>query len=483
MNLWGNLLQIVLDQLMPAPTPDAAPAPDPASVPVPYRVLIKVATTPDEQGNTVPERIRGAMAFFDGSDPIAATPVWYDTLEFLLPLEPWARDGALVRLKVSADGCDEYLADATVASRMTVTLERSRPRWPIAGRLTAQGRWLLADGHRLKWRGIMAFRLLELEAHQPGEADRVLDFCAEHRAYPRFLMMMDNPQLFVLTREEGLATLPRLAQKLKDRGLYGAAVACVGTRDVAFDWNDQMVRVGAIAEAYGNIRVAVGNELFPIHNSESGDLTPDRLLQLARLVPSAVPVSLGSTHGADCEDRTLPERARRLPNGIALAHDLRVGDENGWKWVRHPNDLGWIADDVGIWLASEEPQRQDVTPGKHLATAVICHGIRNIGDCFHYGGGVQAKIPVGAELEAFLARKQGWDLAADWHGTYANAGQAGSPVKGFSNALRVYSSFAGGESLVVACDAASAVVEWHAGVRTTLIAERDGAKVWKATRT
>ena len=150
-------------------------------------------------------------------------------------------------------------------------------------------------------------------------------------------------------------------------------------------------------------------------------------------------------------------------------------DENGWKWVRHPNDLGWIADDLGIWLSSAEPQRHDMTPGKHLATAIVGHGIRNIGECFRYAGGPQGQVPTGAEVDAFLARKQGWDLSVDWHGTYANAGHVGSPVKSFTNALRVYNSYVGNDALVVGCDMPNASVEWPDGVQTTLLVERDGA--------
>ncbi len=54
-----------------------------------------------------------------------------------------------------------------------------------AGKLRAEGRWLFADADsvvsgfsrtRLKWRSIMAFRLLELEAHHPAAADAFLNF-------------------------------------------------------------------------------------------------------------------------------------------------------------------------------------------------------------------------------------------------------------------------------------------------------------------
>jgi hypothetical protein len=48
-------------------------------------------------------------------------------------------------------------------------------------------------------------------------------------------------------------------------------------------------------------------------------------------------------------------------------------------------------------------------------------------------------------------RARGWNaIPDDWRGHYLNTGHAGSPVKGFNNAVRVYSSVSGANGFTLA---------------------------------
>lgn len=344
------------------------------------------------------------------------------------------------------------------------------------------GRYLLSAGSRIKTRGITAFPLASfINQGHPEQARDYLRWAASHRLMPRVLCMAEH--LFHLSPEDGRNALGALVTMARDEGclLNLCALADTGSYP-GMDMERHLREVGAYAAIYHNARVSVGNEVFPVHPTQDNRLDDvDFLIRLAKQVPSSVPVSLGSSHGND-EDRTLAHATVQFPNGTLDVHTSRTDEEDGWKWVRHVNELGWMADDTRLYADNEEPKRNDVRTDRHLALGVMTHGIRNIGDTFHYLGGLYGTIPAGLELDAFLARERGWNLVpTTFNGAYRNAGQAGSPVKSFQNANRVYSAIDGPRALVLGVDAANASVQWsdHWSPGEPIAAE-GGAKVWWA---
>lgn len=357
-----------------------------------------------------------------------------------------------------------------------------RAATPALQRLSARGRYLYAGDQRLKWRSITGFRLLELIATgRQAEAETFARWCAENKIAPRVLTSANV--LFRLTPSVGAAVLPDLLALFAQVGCYVEVVAFADSAYYTYDHNAHMRDVANKCEASGIAILEVANEVVQIHptqDSRLGDI--DYLMTLARLASSSLPLSIGSTHNGDDENRSLAEASRKLGNAYATAHMMRSNEENNWKWVRHTNELGWIADDVRIYAINDEPRRDDTTPGKHLALAVLCHGIRDIGDTFHCASGLQAQIPNGAELSAFEARKQGWDLIpADFSPTYRNSGQ-GWPVKGLNSGLRVYSGVQGGLAYTLVVDGDSNSPQWYDNAKPELLASRDRALVYRVTQ-
>lgn len=356
---------------------------------------------------------------------------------------------------------------------------------PALAPIEPAGRFTLAGGRRLRWRSVTGFQVVEQVAHgRESEAVDFLGWCGEHRVAPRVLAMAFH--LFKLRPEEGRAALPRVMELAARAGVYLEITALADTKSYhGMDLDHHVYDVGRTAQG-GLCRVEVANEVLPLHSTQDdrlGDL--EFLKRLARLVPSAVPVSLGSNHNGADEDPAIAIETQPFSNGYITDHMSRDDGDNAWRWVRHTNELGWLADNYDLDAINDEPQRKDTTPGKHMALAVLCHAIRDIGDTFHYEGGLYARIPHGAELDAFNGREQGWNLVENetWfnHGTYTNAGQ-GWPVKGFESALRVYSTVQGDHALTLALDAANARIDWHDDAHPTLLASRDGALVYRVTR-
>lgn len=356
---------------------------------------------------------------------------------------------------------------------------------PALAPINPQGRFTFAGGQRLRWRGITAFRLLEFVAHgREADAETYLSWCLEHRVYPRVLCMAKH--LFELNPRDGVAALPRFLEMAADHRVYCELTALADTKSYpGMDLGWMVDAVGNSAFITQLARVEIANEVLPLHPTQDDRLgNLDVLASLARRVPSGVAVSLGSNHNGSDEDRSIAHKTQSFPNGYITDHMDRTDEENGWKWVRHTNELGWISDDTNLDSINDEPKRSDLTPGKHLALAVLCHAIRDIGNTFHYGGGLHGLIPTGAELAAFQGCEQGWNLieAETWfhHGTYRNAGQ-GWPVKGFTNANRVYSSVQGNRAITLALDAANVHIDWDEHARPEQIIELDGARVYRVT--
>lgn len=472
----GLALAALAAELMTIPAPVPTPTP-----PVPVVVGLQVAITVWDKPALLSQPDSVALQLENGQPPIPCARI--DTGQWVCRLPPEGRYNHWGHVRVQHGTHVDTQRLEILANMNVLVSSRQQP----FGTLTFGGRFILHNGHRFIYRGITAFKLLAwLSQGERGRVDDYIGFCAERKLTPRVLAMLDQAAggMFVLDPAVGHAFLPDLLKLGKDAGIAFEIVSLANTLNYPdFNFERQIQTIGQICAAAGNAFNELGNELLPIHDTQSPRLVPQYLIELAKLVPSTVPVSLGSTHGPDAENRLLASMAKSLPNGYATSHDIRTADEGGWKVFRHPNDLGWIADDVRIYLVSDEPQRADVdpTPGRHMGTAMVCR-TRHIGDTFHYLGGLWAHLPEGPVMAALDGRIQGWDLIpTTWAGVYRNAGQ-GWPVRSFTDGSRCYSSVQGDEAYTTALDAAQMQIEWYADAKRELIAERDAVKVWHVTK-
>ena len=250
-----------------------------------------------------------------------------------------------------------------------------------------------------------------------------------------------------------------------------------------------MARVCAASPACGFLEI--GNELWRLHPTQHEALEDLALLRsirdaIKREAP-AVPVSLGSTHaGEDESERMADGDLLTIHGDRADGDEIEPGDDAGWRWVRHSNEFGKLADNLDRHAINDEPRRDDLRCDKQLGLAVLMR-LRNVGDTYHYRGGLFAEPATGAEAEALACRVRGWELVpAGWFGTYANAGFAipRSPVKSFDGAVRVYSAVTSADGFTLVLGAADRLrLDWDESWPHRELLLREGrVQVWRVTR-
>jgi hypothetical protein len=283
------------------------------------------------------------------------------------------------------------------------------------------------DGTLFPWRGITAFRLLEVIARgRAGEAEAFLDWgSARGLTVVRVLAMARH--LFELAPDDGRAALPRLLDMAKARRMYVEVVALADTADIQVDIDRHVREIGAMAAEYGNALVEIANE--PAHPTQAGRVhDPLTLGRLARLVPHGVPVALGSAE----------ENGRFSGGDYATVHFPRDGGRGGWghvaalasgaelarKWNKP------VVNDEPIGAAEDmEPGRRDNNPERFRAAALLSRMI-GLGSTFHYEDGLHARLPEGRQLECFEAWQEAWTLLpGEGTLTLMRPGAQGSPVR------------------------------------------------------
>jgi hypothetical protein len=302
----------------------------------------------------------------------------------------------------------------------------SQPSAP--SRVTIDGTAFVQDGRPFQWRGVTAFRLLEYVAHG-READAVayLDWAkAQHLTVVRVLTMMAGQ--FDVSPADGRHALPRLLELAAARGLHVEVVALAGTADIPVNLQEHVDAIGKILDAHPNVFLEIANE--PVHPSQSADVqNPDVLTALARRLPPAIPVSLGSI-----------ERGDGFGAGTYITwHAPRDSGRGGWA---HVLALTAGADLLARWgkpvvsdepigaAAQTQPGRRDNDPARFRAAALLTRLI-GLGATFHYEGGLQARVPTERERECFDAWNEAWTvLPADveQRGTFRIGGQPGGAV-------------------------------------------------------
>lgn len=281
------------------------------------------------------------------------------------------------------------------------------------GRVQADGTLFAhADGSRFHWRGITAFRLVEQVAHgREGEAAAYLDWARDNGiTVVRVLTMARH--LFELTPADGLAALPRLLTLAAERGVHVEVVALADTAEYDVDLDAHVSAVGKIAAAHPNAFLEIANE--PFHGTQDAALHDRATLdRLAALVPGEVVLAQGSA-------RTVEESlAIAVAGDYVTVHTPRGGDP--WDHVRELAAGASLVAHHGRPVVSDEPigaapaaipGRRDDSPERFRAAALLTR-MTGMHATFHYEGGLQAEVPLGAELRAFEAWREAWTLLPD----------------------------------------------------------------------
>jgi hypothetical protein len=352
-----------------------------------------------------------------------------------------------------------------------------------AAHLRVEGtRFVQADGKPFHWRGITAFRLLQMLARGRGpEVEEYLDWCAEQGlTVVRVLTMAEH--LFPLEPHDGRAALPRLLTLAAARGLYVEIVALADTAVVPVDIDEHVREVGAIAARHGNAIVELANE--PGHPTQAERVDDaSELAKLARLIPESVPVAFGSAEGDE----------RFAGGDYATFHFPRLDGNRGWD---HVAELAEGADLLRKWkkpLVSDEPigagdrddpGARDDSPERFRAAALVSAMV-GMGATFHYEDGLHARIPGGRQRAIFAAWREAWPLVpGDGTVTLSQVGGAGSPVQAVNGEfIGAYAAVRGGEAwLLVIGTRGEVEVTWAAGWRPAEKRAWKESFLWPASR-
>lgn len=286
---------------------------------------------------------------------------------------------------------------------------------------------MLSDGTPFSWRGITAFRLLEMEAAgRGGEVDAYLAWAAsEHLNVVRVLAMAKH--LFELPPARGLAHLNALLDRAAAHRIYVEVVALADTTSYPIDPATHVDRVARICADHWNALIEIANE--PYHRTQEPRIHDQEYLRsLVRRVPSMIPVASGAArppafYGDGMYVTVHLSRSSRA-EGWAHVRDLKIGRDLR-NAARKP-----VINDEPIGAGSRfEPGRRDDSPERFRAAAIASRLI-GLGATFHYEGGLQGRKPEGRELECFRAWQEAWTLVPGAEPiSPSEPGAAAGPVK------------------------------------------------------
>ena len=267
------------------------------------------------------------------------------------------------------------------------------------GHLKVSGtRFLKADGSVFQWRGITAFRLLELVAHgREAEAEAYLKWAASKKlTVVRVLAMADG--IFHLSPADGERGLPRLLEIARRHGMHVEVVALTGTAVIKVDIPGFVRAIGGICARHPNALLELANE--PGHPTQSASVHDPVFMQsLLKLVPKRVPTALGSVEYDD----------RFAAGHYVTWHAPRTSDwpgeiEKGAALIAKFKKP--VISDEPIGAADAVvPGRRDNNP-EHFRRAAVASRKAGLGATFHYDGGIQTKPLTKIELaclDAWLA--------------------------------------------------------------------------------
>jgi hypothetical protein len=415
----------------------------------------------------------------DSGDRFQASSKGDGRLSFVVDIaerfEEWGAE-----LTVTADGFKPFRGRIVMGTGghelPAVHLDRMAP--PARPVHISGRRFVNDDGTPFIWRGATGFRAVEKVARgQENDVDRFFTGLVENGVtVVRVLSMAAN--MFPLRPDEAVAALPRTLDLARRRGLHVEVVGLADTKQYNFDHQAHIRAIGQICADAQNAFLEIANE--PIHDTQRAEVGDANYLSTLRaLVPPSLPVALGAAHGGDDESRAF------IGGDYITVHGARDDGDNGWRFVRHTNEQRVLSEETNKPVVNDEPRRDDLSPDKHIALAVLCR-MMGIGDTFHSAAGLHANLPEGPELAALKARRRGWDMIpADFFGAYKNTGFAGSPVEEFDGAVRVYSSIAGGDGYTLGLGVTAADgprCRWSGGWPTrTVVCSEGGVRVWRVS--
>jgi hypothetical protein len=375
-----------------------------------------------------------------------------------------AQDGSRTE-RVSAPAADAQAASITYLVRLSVRETR-----------------FFKGAVPFEWRGLTAFALLQQIARgRESDAAALLDWAARNDVTVVRVLSMAR-HLFELSPEQGRAALPRLLTMAADRGLYVEVVALADTADVTVDIEGHVRGLAAIVAGHSNAIVEIANE--PGHPTQRADVhEAPRLAALAALVPDTVPVALGSAEYGDAF----------AAGDYVTFHFPRDADRGGWGHVLRLADGAGL---LSLWrkpLVSDEPigagpqfvpGRRDNHPARFGAAGALTR-FAGMYPTFHYEGGLTARIPSGAELEAFGAWRQGVRLA-ERVPLSQTIFAASEPVQAVARTNGARSTFARQgeqEAWIMMVDPGSAAsIEWSTGWRAEQTWDAPGVRLVLARR-
>jgi hypothetical protein len=341
------------------------------------------------------------------------------------------------------------------------------------------------EGRPFEWRGISAFRLVEMEAHgRHADVGRYLDWAAAHHLTVVRVFAMAR-HLFELSPEDGLRALPRVLEQAQGRRIHVQIVALADTLAIPVDLDAHVQRVGAIAGRYPNAIIEIANE--PAHPTQRAEVHDPRVLQRLRaLIPAGVPVALGSA-----------EEDPAYANGtFATMHFPRAGGQSGWRHVLALAEGPNLIRKWGKPLINDEPigaaehavtGRRDNLPARFRAAALLTR-LGGMGGTFHYEGGLQARIPSGRELACFRAWNSAWELlerGVEHQGVFQVAGQPGAAVMAYAreHAGGVFERRAEPDAWILAVDVTGdPALKWGVGWKPVVVRRLEGAWLITARR-
>lgn len=322
-------------------------------------------------------------------------------------------------------------------------------------------RFEYSDGRPFAWRGITAFRLLEMEANGRTQAvEAYLAWASAQRLTVLRVLAMAK-QLFELPPDRGAAHLEAFLKRAATHGLYVEVVALADTASYPIDVAVHVRRIAAICAKAGNAVLELANE--PYHGTHAEAVQSGPLLdRLAREAPTDLPTAVGAA--------LFPEA--HLGGTYVTMHALRSEDHGGWGHVRDliaGRDLmaragkPVISDEPMGAGARYDPGRRDDNPERFRAAALLTRMI-GMGATFHYEGGLQARRPTGRELDSFRAWQEAWTLLPqEGPLTLTSPGEPSSPVASLRGKyLAAHVASANGEAkLLVIGRKGPITVEWR----------------------
>lgn len=362
------------------------------------------------------------------------------------------------------------------------------------GGLRQDGRRLRdKDGATFRWIGATSFRLLHMVANGEDPRPVMRELVGEGFNLARTLTTAVH--LFDLPAAKGLAALPTLLAIGQEEGIGFELVALADTKG----WSRQQIAdhlqaVYQIAESFDWGVVEGGNEIGPVHGTQSGEV-----VDVCRSFTSrALPYCPGSVHGGEfCKDPkalTAGELKRGQTEGVWPFWDevstygrafgtshLKRGDDRANR-IRHVRELELSSNNAKCYFVDDEPQgaaeanvpgRRDASPSAFFGQGVLAQ-VFGLGATFHSECGLRSERLQPVQMACAKAFIRGCNIVGGAEISFQNSGWGTSPIDSFTNAVRVYSGVAAQSIACVVGNQPGTTIKTKNGWRLGDVKDREG---------